>query len=62
MPIPEIEKLSKGSNDAQAKAAISSCIAMKVRGGMPQDQAVAMCTEMVKGKMGREMMPQGGKK
>ena len=62
MPQPEIEKLSKASSDDQAKAAISSCIAMEVRRGTPQDQAVAMCTDMVKNKMGREMMPPGGKK
>ena len=50
MPVPEIERLSKGSPEAQSKAAMSACIAMMVNEGRPQDQAVAMCSEMVKKK------------
>lgn len=49
MPIAEIEALSKGSSEAQTKAAVSSCIASEVRAGTPQDQAVAMCHEMARG-------------
>jgi hypothetical protein len=47
MPIPEVGKLNPQSGDAQKKAAISSCIATEVKAGRPQDQAVAMCMEMV---------------
>ena len=52
MPQPEIEKLDKGSGEAQRKAAISACIAREVRAGRDQDQAVAMCHQMVRDKTG----------
>ena len=52
MPQPEIEKLDKTSSDAQRKAAISACIAREVRAGREQEQAVAMCHQMVRDKTG----------
>jgi hypothetical protein len=55
MPIREIEALSKESSDAQTKAAVSSCIAAEVNAGRPQDQAIAMCMEMARGKTGKEL-------
>lgn len=58
MPIPELEKLEKGSSDAQVKAAISSCIATEVNNGREQDQAIAMCYDMVEKKIGRTL-PRG---
>lgn len=50
MPQPEIEALTKGSKDAQTKAAISSCIASEIRAGTPQEQAVAICHSMAREK------------
>lgn len=50
MPVREIEALTKGSSDAQTKAAISACIATEIRGGMEQEQAVAACHEMARRK------------
>ena len=52
MPHPEIEKLTKGSGEAQVKAAISACIASEVKSGKPQKQAIAMCHSMVRDKIG----------
>jgi len=60
MPVPEIAALSETSMDAQIKAAISACIATEVKAGRPQDEAVAMCHEMVRGKTGKELAPKGG--
>jgi len=61
MPVPEITRLSKDSSDAQVKAAISSCIATEVRSGREQDQAVAICHEMVRKQTGgRPAPPEGG--
>jgi len=60
MPQPEIEALSKASNEAQVRAAISACIAAEVRAGTPQDQAVAMCHEMARGKGAPVPEPKGG--
>jgi hypothetical protein len=61
MPIPEIEALSKESGAAQVKAAISACIAQEVRTGRPQDQAVAMCSQMARDKTGgTPAAPEGG--
>lgn len=60
MPHPDVERLSKGSADAQMKAAMSSCIASEMKKGTPQDQAVAMCASMVREKMGAERMPAPG--
>ncbi len=55
MPQIEIEKLNKGSSDAQAKAAVSSCIATEVHAGRDQKQAVGMCYAMVEKKIGRKI-------
>jgi len=52
MPNPEMMKISKSSGDAQKKAAISSCIATEVKNGHPQEQAVAMCMEMMRKQTG----------
>ena len=61
MPVPEIERLNTSSSDSQTKAAISACIQMMMNEGRPQDQAVAMCQEMVRGKKGQASEPKGGK-
>ena len=45
-----IDRLTKGSSEAQTKAAISSCIATEVNAGTPQEQAVAMCHAMARKK------------
>ena len=50
MPHPEIDRLEPDSGTAANKAAISECVATEVRNGTPQDQAVAMCTDMVRKK------------
>jgi hypothetical protein len=64
MPIPEMDALTKVSDDNQVKAAISSCIATEVNGGKPKDQAVAICYSMAREKTGKEMgqptAPTGG--
>ena len=61
MPVVSIKKLSKDSGDEQVSAAISDCIATEVRGGMPQEQAVAACHQMARDKTGKELKPKGGK-
>lgn len=50
-----VDKLSKDSDDAQIKAAVSDCIATEVHDGKEQDQAVAMCFEMARKKTGKEL-------
>lgn len=60
MPVPEIEALDKASSDAQAKAAISSCIATEIKAGRDPDQAKAMCYEMVRSKTSKELAPKEG--
>ena len=45
-----VDRLEQGSDEAQVKAAVSDCTAAEVRAGTPQDQAVAMCSEMAKKK------------
>ena len=60
MPHPEIERLSNGSSKGQISAAVSACIAAEVRGGREQDQAVAMCSEMARGKTAGKPAPKGG--
>lgn len=57
MPVPEVEALSKASDDAQTKAAISACIATEIRTGRDPDQAKAMCYSMVREKTGKELAP-----
>ena len=59
MPHPEIESLTKASKKAQVQAAVSACIAAEVRAGKDQQQAIAMCSEMARGKTGGEPA-QGG--
>ena len=61
MPHPEIEKLEKDSSPEATGAAISACIAAEVRGGMPQQQAIAMCHEMARKKGAPVPTPKGGK-
>ena len=61
MPIVEIQRLSADSDDAQIKAAVSSCIATEVNRGTPQDQAIAMCHEMARNKTGGRPAAPGGK-
>jgi len=51
----EVDKLDKTSKDAQVKAAISACIAQEIHNGKDQDQAIAMCHEMARGKTGKEL-------
>jgi len=60
MPVPEIEALSKASSEAQAKAAISSCIATEIRAGRDPEQAKAMCHEMAREKGAPVAAPPGG--
>lgn len=50
MPISEVESLTPDSTEPTKKAAISACVAAEVRNGTPQDQAVAMCMDMIKRK------------
>jgi len=61
MPNQSIARLTKDSGDAQVQAAISDCIATEVKGGRPQDQAVAMCYEMARKQTGgRPAAPEEG--
>ena len=53
MPIPEINKLSFSSEEPQIKAAISACIAAEMAAGKDQEQAIAMCNQMVRDKTGK---------
>jgi len=55
-----IDRLEKESSPEAIKAAISDCIATEVRGGMPQDQAVAACHEMARKKTGGQPEAPGG--
>ena len=52
-PIPEIDKLAPGAEEAQIKAALSSCIAEEIRAGRDPEQAKAMCQDMVARKTGK---------
>ena len=60
MPQPEIEALSKGSPESQAKAALSACIAAEIRAGRTPEEAKGMCYGMVREKTGKELAPEGG--
>ena len=61
MPVPEIDKLEKRSSKGQIDAAISACISREVNAGREQEQAVAMCHEMARGKTGgTPAKPEGG--
>ncbi len=56
-----VDRLTKDSEDAQIKAAVSDCIASEVNTGTPQDQAVAICMGMAREKTGgRPAAPEGG--
>lgn len=59
MPVLSIERLTGDSQDAQVAAALSDCIATEVRGGMPQDQAIAACQSMVREKSGGRPIDKG---
>lgn len=62
MPVPEIDRLSRESSEAQAKAAVSSCIAYHMkREGLTQEQAAGKCFGMAREKTGKELAPKGGK-
>jgi len=52
MPVPEINALDKNSGKAQRDAAKSACISQEVRAGREQEQAVAMCHQMIRDKTG----------
>ena len=54
-----VDNLTKDSSPEQVDKAVSSCIASEVRRGRDQDQAVAMCHEMARGKTGKELKPKG---
>ena len=56
----EVDKLGGQSKKGQISAAISDCIAAEVRAGTPQDQAIAMCSEMARKKTGGQPPPKGG--
>ena len=59
MPIMEMEKLETESSEEQISAAVSACIAMMVREGKEQSQAIAACHEMARGKTGGRPAPKG---
>ena len=54
-----VDKLSKGSSDAQVKAAISDCIATEMHNGKEQDQAAAICYSQAREKTGKELGKEG---
>ena len=56
-----VDKLTKASDEAQTKAAISDCIATEVNAGREQDQAIRMCHEMARKKGAPVPEPKGGK-
>jgi len=51
----EVDKLTRASGDPQVKAAVSSCIATEMDGGMEQKQAIAACYSMARAKTGKEL-------
>lgn len=56
----EVDKLTGNSSDAQARAAVSDCIAYHIRTeGLSQEEAAGKCYGMANEKLGREL-PQGG--
>ena len=56
-----VDRLTKGSDEAQTKAALSDCIAYHVKKGLTQEQATGKCFGMAREKTGRELAPKGGK-
>jgi hypothetical protein len=57
MPIPEVDALTPNSSPEQIKAATSSCIATEVNAGRDQQQAIAMCMQMIQEKTGQGEQP-----
>lgn len=55
-----VDRLEPESTDAQVQAAVSDCIAAEVRNGTEQQQAIAMCHEMMRKKTGRQQPAGGG--
>lgn len=55
MPVPEVDRLTPQSEEAQVRAAISACIAQEVRAGRDRDQAIAMCHQMVSTQTGKDL-------
>lgn len=56
-----VDKLTKGSSDAQTKAAISDCISYHMTTeGLTQEQASGKCYGMAKDKTGKELALKGG--
>ncbi len=57
----EVDKLLPTSSDAQARAAVSDCIAFHMQAeGLTQEQAAGKCFGMAKEKTGKELSPRGG--
>ncbi|GAH64794.1 unnamed protein product [marine sediment metagenome] len=54
------EGLTPQSSDAQIKAAISATIALLVREGREQDQAIAIAYSQARKATGKELAPRGG--
>ncbi len=55
MPTPEVDRLQPQSEEAQIRAAISACIAQEVSAGRDRDQAIAMCHQMIRDQIGRDV-------
>lgn len=49
------ERLTKGSSSEEIKAAISATISELVKGGMPQEQAVAVAMQEARKKSGEQL-------
>jgi len=56
MPNMSVSKLDKSSHMATMKAALSECIAEEMHKGREQQQAIAMCSEMIKEKTGKDTL------
>lgn len=50
MDVMEIQKLEKNSSSAQINAAMTACIADKVRQGIDPDEARQMCDDIIREK------------
>ena len=61
MPVPEIDRLEKDSSEPSVQAAISACVAMMVREGREQKEAVAICHDMAREKMTPNHAEQGNR-
>ena len=59
----EVDKLTKGSSDDQARAAVSDCIAYHMKhDGLTQEQAAGKCYGMAENKRGRPLPKRGASK